>query len=76
MQVEKSLKFVKVEDIKGIKDVFFTILEESIKVQGTYGAGLPTFWEPSLLCHKECRNIPLLALSLWHAGPALTSVYL
>lgn len=37
MQVEKSEKYVKAEDIGAAKGVTFTIIEEPIEVIGTYG---------------------------------------
>ena len=37
MQVEKSEKFVKAEDIGAAKGVTFTIIEEPIEVIGNYG---------------------------------------
>lgn len=42
MQVEKSEKFVKAEDIKGSKDMKFKILEEPVEVTGDYGKKLET----------------------------------
>jgi len=40
MQVTKTEKFVKAEDIKGTPDTKFKILEEPIEVQGNYGKKL------------------------------------
>lgn len=37
MQVEKSEKFVKAEDIEGTKGVTFSIIDEPIEVIGNYG---------------------------------------
>ncbi len=42
MQVEKSEKFVKAEDIKGSKNLKFKILDEPIEVTGDYGKKLET----------------------------------
>ena len=37
MQVELSEKYIKAEDIEGIKDVKFNIIEEPLEVIGQYG---------------------------------------
>ena len=42
MQVEKSEKFVKAEDVKGSKDTIFKILDEPVEVTGDYGKKLET----------------------------------
>lgn len=57
MQVTKTEKFVKAEDIKGVLDTTFKILEEPIEVQGTYGKKLE--------CRIQMQNGSEKAFAKW-----------